>query len=242
MIRIILCDDDEIFLQKLYNRISSILNQNSLKNKIHAFRSMEEISTQILSSADIAFLDVDYSGKNYNGMDIARKLRSLRKDTVIIFVTNFIEYAPEGYEVQAFRYILKRELDSELEPYLRQAVQHLNRHREKLKIQVNGEYIDLIVEDILYMEVLQHNVTIYVNQPSQQTPRAYKVYASLSELEQKTISLGFIRVHKSYLVNMRRIIKFQCREVTLDNGTILRVSEKNYAENKKKYLLWKGQQ
>ncbi len=71
---------------------------------------MEEISTQILSSADIAFLDVDYSGKNYNGMDIARKLRSLRKDTVIIFVTNFIEYAPEGYEVQAFRYILKREI------------------------------------------------------------------------------------------------------------------------------------
>ena len=48
------------------------------------------------------------------------------------------------------------------------------------------------------------------------------------------------RTNKSYLVNMRRIKKYQCNEAELDNGQILRVSEKNYAENKKRYLLWKG--
>ena len=47
---------------------------------------------------------------------------------------------------------------------------------------------------------------------------------------------------ESYLVNMKHLKKFQCREATLDNGMILRVGEKSYAENKQKFLLWKGWQ
>lgn len=241
MIRVLICDDDPDFLQYLYEEIDAVLRASEIRYKLHRFQYMEQISDQMLSSCDIAFLDVDYNARSYTGMDIARKLRAFRKDAIILFVTNFIEYAPEGYEVQAFRYILKRNLKGELAPYIRQAIAQLNTSRETVKIQISGEFIDLPIEDVLYMEVLQHNVTLYVRKGGGGScVKSYVVYSSLSEMEEQLSQRGFLRIHKSYLVNMRRIAKFQSKAAVLDNGTTLRVSEKSYAENKKKYLLWKG--
>lgn len=238
MIRVLICDDDALFLDSLYDSVAAFLDDKQVKAKLHKFQFLEEISDQMMASCDIAFLDIDYNARNYTGMDIARRLRQFRKDAIIIFVTNFIEYAPEGYEVQAFRYILKRNLQSELKLYLQQAIDQLNTSRETVKIQVNGEYIDLPIENVLYMEVMQHNVTVYVRKGK--SVKSYEIYSSLSELEERLADRGFLRIHKSILVNLRRITKFQSKAAVLDNGTTLRVSEKGYAENKKKYLLWKG--
>lgn len=238
MIRVLICDDDALFLDSLYDSVAAFLDNKQVKAKLHKFQFLEEISDQMMSSCDIAFLDIDYNARNYTGMDIARRLRQFRKDAIIIFVTNFIEYAPEGYEVQAFRYILKRNLQSELKLYLQQAIDQLNTSRETVKIQVNGEYIDLPIENVLYMEVMQHNVTVYVRKGK--SVKSYEIYSSLSDLEERLADRGFLRIHKSILVNLRRITKFQSKAAVLDNGTTLRVSEKGYAENKKKYLLWKG--
>ena len=139
MIRVLICDDDPLFLDSLYNAVVGLLSEKEIRSKVHKLQFMEEISDQMMASCDIAFLDVDYNAKNYTGMDIARRLRQFRKDAIIIFVTNFIEYAPEGYEVQAFRYILKRNLQSELKLYLQQALDQLNTSRETIKIQLHFE-------------------------------------------------------------------------------------------------------
>ena len=221
--------------------IERILRDADRKAKIYTFTDAASVSEQILSGCDIALLDIDFDGAEYNGMDIARKLRSLRSDTVIIFVTNFIEYAPEGYEVQAFRYILKRDLEADLKVVLPLALKQLN--QETLPIQVNGEIIKVPLDDILYLEVQQHNVTVVTRRLTpDRKPKEYCFYATLSDLEGRLEPLGFLRIHKSYLVNMKHLKKFQCREATLDNGMILRVGEKSYAENKQKFLLWKGWQ
>ena len=241
MISILICDDDITIVEEMHLFIERILRDADRKAKIYTFTDAASVSEQILSGCDIALLDIDFDGAEYNGMDIARKLRSLRSDTVIIFVTNFIEYAPEGYEVQAFRYILKRDLEADLKVVLPLALKQLS--QETLPIQVNGEIIKVPLDDILYLEVQQHNVTVVTRRLTpDRKPKEYCFYATLSDLEGRLEPLGFLRIHKSYLVNMKHLKKFQCREATLDNGMILRVGEKSYAENKQKFLLWKGWQ
>lgn len=196
-----------------------------------------------MSSCDIAFLDIDFESEEYNGLDIARRLRKFRDDSIIIFVTNFIEYAPEGYEVHAFRYILKSKFESDIEPYFEQAINQIHQQKKTVKIQVNGEIIDLHMDSILYFEVQQHNITAYIQKNAlRKEINAYNFYGSLSTLELRLEPQGFLRIHKSFLVNMRHLKKFQCREAVLDNGISLRVGEKGYAENKRKYLIWKGWQ
>ena len=239
MLSILICDDDMPMIDSMRSIVESVLTETDKKARIQTFTDASCISDHLLSRCDIALLDIDFDGADYNGMDVARRLRTLRCDAVIIFVTNFIEYAPEGYEVQAFRYVLKRDINIDLKPNLLLALKNLN--KETLPIQVNGEIMNLHLDDILYLEVRQHNVTAVMQQQTDEKKQMeYNFYASLSELEKRLESLGFLRIHKSYLVNMKHLKKFQCKEATLDDGTTLRVGEKSYAENKRKYLLWKG--
>lgn len=241
MIRIIICDDDENFLIRLQYAITDTLHRMDIAAKIHIYTCAEKIGDPILSSCDIAFLDVDFANSQYNGLDIARKLRSVRKDSIIIFVTNFIEYAPDGYEVQAFRYMLKLDIEQKLQEYLRLAITQLHSISETLKIKINGEIIDIPLNAVLYIESQLRMVMIHVQRgENSMNAKTYSCYATLSDLETQLESKGFLRIHKSYLVNMAHLKRFQCKEAVLDNGATLRVSEQNYAQQKKKYLFWKG--
>lgn len=241
MLSILICDDDDGMIDTMRSIVESVLQKSGKKTRIHTCTDASLVSDQLLSGCDIALLDIDLEEASYNGMDVARRMRTLRSDTVIIFVTNFIEYAPEGYEVQAFRYILKRDLHTDLKAVLPLALKQLN--QETLPIQLSGEIIRVPLDDILYLEVQQHNVTVVTRKLTpEQKQKEYTFYAALSDLEERLEPLGFLRIHKSYLVNMKHLKKFQCREATLDNGMTLRVGEKSYSENKQKFLLWKGWQ
>jgi DNA-binding LytR/AlgR family response regulator len=235
-IRVLICDDNRESLDVIRQKAAEIFAKLNIQGKFDLYSTCESVSEDSLNNCDIALLDVDFEGQTSNGIDLARKVRQVNKRAVILFITNFIEYAPEGYEVQAFRYILKRDLDTVLGRYLMEAMELLSDSWDCLRLDYRGELLELPFDSILYLEVLGHSVSIVTE------GETYTLSASLSSFEQELENHGFLRVHKSYLVNMRHIKKFQCRELTLDNGTAIRVSEKSYAEQKRKYLLWKGWQ
>lgn len=239
MVSVLICDDEANFGIKMKAIVDRILSEVQIKAKVQTFSNPNLLTNIILSGCDIALLDIDYEDDSCNGMDIAKRIRFLGSNAIIVFVTNYIEYAPEGYEVNAFRYVLKKNLVEELRAALFAALQHLN--EETLKIQINGEFFEILLDDLLYLEVQQHSVTAHLREKTGNgEPRKYTFYGVLSELEEQLEPHGFLRIHKSYLVNMKYLKKFQCREARLDNGMLLRVGEKSYAENKRKYLLWKG--
>jgi len=238
MIKILICDDDSRFAQQLGGQIRTVLQTLNKAAQIHTAQWAEQIPEALLENCDIAFLDIDFTGKNYTGIDIARHLRSKQNSTVIIFVTNFPEYAPEGYEVHAFRYLLKSSVAAKLPTYLTQALEQLESAAQTLQISLSGDTVRVPIENIAYIEAQLHEVALYLLNGGSNP--AYRFYASISALEETLAPQGFLRIHKSYLVNMRHISKYQCKEAELSDGTKLRVSEKNYAQQKKQYLLWKG--
>ena len=242
MIRIVICDDNQPFMESLRAEIRAILSRHKIEAVIYTYENAETIPEHLLTTSDIFFLDIDFPGKHYTGIDIARKIRQTRENSVLVFVTNFIEYAPEGYEVQAFRYLLKRDIHNKLEQCLLQSLKKLHTEQETMQINISGEILTLPLVEILYIESQGHLAIIHVTRKGSQTEKTYRFYSSLTSLEQQLSAQGFLRIQKSYLVNMRRIQKYQCNEAILDNGTRLKVSEKNYAEQKRQYLLWKGRQ
>lgn len=238
MLRMLLADDDPVFLSKLERLLTQYAAQQQRKVWIDAY-PRDDLSGFVLQSYDIAFLDIDFGDRRGAGIDLARRLRQKRNDAILIFVTNYVEYAPEGYELRAFRYLLKTDIDMKLEAYFSQAAEQFAAKREILPIQTGGEMRNLTVDEILYLESDKHTVRIYMLSSS---AGPYSCYASLQSFEEKLQSLGFLRVQKSYLVNMRHIKKLQCSEVIMENGLTLPVSGKNYSEIKRAYLLWKGAQ
>ena len=238
MLRILLADDDPVFLSRMEHLLMQYAAQRQLNIQIGSY-TRDDISSFILQSYDLAFLDIDFGNRRGAGIDLARRIRQKRNDTIIIFVTSYVEYAPEGYELRAFRYLLKTDVDTKLELYFSQAVEHFTTKREVVSIQNNGEIINLAVDDILYLESEKHTVHIHMLCGNFDQ---YSCYSSLQSFEKKLHPLGFLRIQKSYLVNMRHIKKLQCSEVILENGLTLPVSGKNYSEIKRAYLLWKGVQ
>lgn len=238
MLRMLLADDDPVFLSKLERLLTQYAAQQQRKVWIDAY-PRDDLSSFILQPYDIAFLDIDFGNRRGAGIDLARRLRQKRNDAIIIFVTSYVEYAPEGYELRAFRYLLKTDVDAKLEAYCSQAVEHFTAKREVVSIRNNGEIINLAVDDILYLESEKHTVHVYMLCGNFDH---YSCYTSLQSFEEKLQPLGFLRIQKSYLVNMRHIKKLQCSEVIMENGLTLPVSGKNYSEIKRAYLLWKGAQ
>ena len=235
---ILLCDDDPAFLSEVSLQTTNTLDRLGIPFVLHAFTSMEQLSAPVLAACDIALLDVDFEQKRYTGIDIAKKLRSVRKDAVIIFITNYIEYAPEGYEVQAFRYLLKKDLHRRLPEYLQAAALRLKNTRQTFKIKIHGEVIDIPLKQVLYMESQGRKVTVYIKKDS--GIKEYSYYASISTLEKQLADNGFLRIHKSYLVNMRYLKAFRHDKAILSTDILLPVSQKNYAARKQEYLFWKG--
>ena len=233
-IQILLCDDDPAFLVALQEEIRHIFTKLNRNAALSAFSSPGDIPPELLRDCDMAFLDIDFDREDCNGIGIARKLRQVNSRALVFFVTNYIDYAPEGFEVQAFRYILKRDRDQVLERYILQAMETMAQGLEYLRLRDKDQIFDIPLQDISYLEVMDHYVSIHAGD------RDYTLGATLSGMEFNLERHGYLRIHKSYLVNMRHIRKFRSRECLLHDGTSLAVSEKNYSKQKQKYLLWKG--
>ena len=235
-VRILLCDDEPAVLGTLREELLTVFARLHKSAQITAFSSPSLIALEQFAACDLAFLDVDFDTEDCNGIDIARRLRQVNTRALIFFVTNYIDYAPEGYEVQAFRYILKRDLREVLERYIFQAMENLTDGKEYLRLKDRDQVLDLLLEQVSYLEVMDHYVSIHAGQ------KVYTLGTTLSSLEKELEAHGFLRIHKSYLVNMRFVRRFRSRECLLSDGTLLSVSEKNYSQQKQKYLLWKGMQ
>lgn len=119
-INILLCDDDKDFLQRLTEVVTSQPLPPGISACVTKSAHSSAITDRQLSQYQIMFLDIDMDERS--GMDIARRVRELHLDTIIIFVTNYPEFSMEGYEVRAFRYLLKQELQQKLPLYFRDAL------------------------------------------------------------------------------------------------------------------------
>ncbi len=233
---IIICDDDTVFLKEFQRELYRILKKININVEIKMYNVPADIPEDVLRSCLMVFFDIDFEKEEENGIAAARRLRSVNKTALLFFVTNYIEYAPEGFEVRAFRYILKRDMTEVLERYMLQAMEQLAEEREYLQLYEQDRTIDIPLKNIRYMEVVNHYVSIYTEE------RACILNTTLSNFEKELDRHGFLRVHKSYLVNMSFIRKFRSRECVLLDETVIPVGEKNYPEQKQKYLRYKGTQ
>lgn len=232
--RLLVCDDDKITVQKISNLISSHCQSKGRFPTI--LESTDPKSVDITKEFDVAFLDIDMP--QMSGIELARRLHNLQSNTIIIFITNFIQYAPEGYEVGAFRYLMKDQISEKLIGYFDLAIKERTKRLRVVTIEINGEHIDVPISHILYMESNARIITMHLTGNSRSI---YQFYGNMSDLEQKFEIMGFLRVHKSYLVNMEYIEVFQCKKLELKNGIRIPSSERKYSELKQHYLKWEAE-
>lgn len=237
IINILLCDDDNDFLHGLAKIVSQQPLPKGASIEIIKNSHPASLSDRQLSQYRIMFLDIDMPERS--GMDIARRVRELHLDTIIIFVTNYPQFSLEGYEVRAFRYLLKQEMEQKLPAYFRDALSEISHGEKGLSFSVNAESYYVPYSDIIYLGSDQRVIYLYTVKPLRSGDH---FYGKMEDLARELEPEGFLRIQKSYLVNMAHIRKLNYDRVILSNGKELSVSRKGYSQIKIQYLAWKSKQ
>ena len=162
--RILVCDDDAAFAGQLAEKIEAIVKPQMPRSAVNCATDAAQLRALPLAKYDLAFLDIDMGP--LNGVDLARRLHELRPDMLLIFVTNYVEYSLQGYEVQAFRYLLKAEMPQKLERYVQQALTAYRKTRDTVRIFCDGEDVELQPQQILYAEMSARKVCLHLQGPT----------------------------------------------------------------------------
>lgn len=235
MLNIVVCDVDSKFLDTLEEKIETYLSKDSnLKFQILRFLDVESLLEKDISEIDIIFMGIQL--QTMTGIDAATILRQRSERFVLIFVSNFVEYAPLGYQVSALRYIIKDQLEHFFAEAMAAALSELELHSNKINLKFIGcAEKEISTDKIIYIESNLHKVHFRLTN----SDHSLYLYDTLNQMQHKLAQDHFIRIHQSYLVNLKHLIEVKNYKATLTQGIELPISQRLFSKVKQQLLVYK---
>lgn len=232
---IAICDDSISFLKIFEKKLKQHAALCDISVNLRIFTNPDRLYNETLSDTQVVFLDIEMP--QLNGLELAGQLRQRYPELLIVFLTSFIEYAPAGYRVNAFRYILKKELEQELPQVMDDIATKMQENGSMIDLPTRDRTLEIAKKDVLYFEgTPQRSVLAYTRMGA--SPIVCR--GKLADFDLAYSSCGFLRLQKSYLANMDHILKIRNYIAVISNGTELKVSERRYAEVCKAFLMWRS--
>lgn len=141
MIRVAVCEDEEVLLNQLENWVRVILDRHSIQSHIESYVNSSALLAR--DAFDILLLDIEM--KPLSGMELAKKLRVRGDESKLIFITAYPQYAVEAYDVQAFHYLVKPVDIERLEKVLLQVCSSLQKeHQQAIAIRQEAGFVGFL--------------------------------------------------------------------------------------------------
>ena len=228
MIRCLAIDDEPLALQQLVayiNKVPFLELATQCQSALEARKFLES------DTVDAIFCDINMP--DLNGMDF---VKSLVSPPLIVFTTAYSEYAVEGFKVNAVDYLLKpfglqdfqraaNRLQERLEGKGQTKVQD-----EVLYLKTDYRVVKVTVDDIRYIEGMSEYLKVWVEGEA----KPIITLLAMKKLEER-LPAHFMRIHRSYIVNLNKIQEVNKNRVILDAQTNLPVGEL-YKEAFQNYL------
>ena len=212
MIRAIAIDDEPLALMVIENYCA----RNSHIDLVKTFSNLKDAQKYINQfPIDLMFLDIQIS--RTNGMDF---YKNSEKKIPVIFTTAFAEYALDGFNVSALDYLLKPIEYERFEEAINKAVlilvdKKLAEDSDYLTIRADYKLNKILYDDILFIEGLDDYVKIHLIDNKKITARI-----SMKSILEKLPEKLFIRVHRSFIVPLKKIKSIQNKVLYLNNQEI----------------------
>lgn len=222
--KIAICDDEEIFSLKLQEYLENYYK--SIDLIIDKFKSGEDFikkCTNMDYGYDLVFLDIEMG--QLDGIETAKKLREYNKDIIIIFLTSHIEFATYGYEVNAFRFLIKPIQETKLKNALLDVQSEIDANK-KIIIKDKDREILLRYTDIVYVEAQNVNINICTMNEK------FLIRKTLRKIEEELKGPTFFKCHRSYIVNLAFIADYDNKIITMENGEKINLSRNKFLDFK----------
>lgn len=218
--KIAICDDNKAQIEFLSAAVLHWGEKRDIHPQIFTFENGESFLFQYTEdkSFDILLLDIEMG--QLNGVQLAKTIRRENKEVQIIFITGYMDYISDGYDVEALHYLLKPVSEEKLGSVLDRAAERLQDKKKSLFINTGDEMVRIPLYTIRFIEVRQNYVTIHADME-------YTLKKTLRELEQ-SLDSSFFRTGRSYIVNLQFIQKVTKTDVFLKDGSVIPLSRRLY--------------
>lgn len=211
MIKAIAIDDEPLALTIIEHLCKTASNLSLLQTFTDQDEAIDYLSKH---SIDILFLDIQMPQKN--GIDFYKTL-PIEKKPAVIFTTAYQEYAIDGFEVNAIDYLLKPIDQNRFEKAIEKALWWLQKEgvnplENSITIRADYKNNNIILEDIQYIEGLDDYVQIYLENKPKLVARM-----SMKNMIELLPSDYFIRIHRSYIVPIKKIETFDSKQISIQN-------------------------
>jgi DNA-binding LytR/AlgR family response regulator len=220
--RVAICDDEVRCVENLRVLLADYAKrQDNLPLKIETYPSGDAFCRHFaMGKFDIVFLDVSMA--EIDGFEVARRIRSLDLDVLVVFITYLEEYMSKSFSVAASDYLVKPVSQTDFDTTLAR-LRMLLAHRRTSVYTVHlkgGGDKTIHLSNIFYLASNKHYIHAVTSEGE------FDYIGKLSDEEEKLAREQFIRTHQSYLVNMAHIFIIFDDHVSLKDGTELPVSRK----------------
>ena len=194
--RIAVCDDHASDLERISYYVSRFVAENLLEAEIECFSKAEQMLLKYRKNPyDLLLLDIYMNGQS--GVEAAEALRKAGSGCEIIFITNSLDHALDGYRLKAMEYLVKPVSWDEAEQALRRCCSRFADSSRYIEIKCGKEIKRLRLCSILWVEVFGHQ-SVFHTSSGELTTRT-----SLDEIEAMLGGLPFFRSSRSYLINFK---------------------------------------
>lgn len=233
MLNICLCDDDVNVLNYYSSRISDLSDKENYAFKIETFRSGESLIFELEDNPNrFNIIIIDILMKNINGIEATKILRKYGYSGIIIFLTSSKEFALDSFRVEPLNYILKNDSDDRFNNIFLKAAEQVYKNSNKNIIILSKPQSKVInLDTIIYMESLNKKVILH-----KISGEADEVNCVFKDIYEKVREHGFIRCHKSYIVNIKYVKTFNKLECRLQRDFIIPIGRK-YSKDFRRILL-----
>lgn len=233
-LRVAICDDDPASISCITDFVYRICGERGLMPDICSYRDGDELVERYAIDTDFLFLDVEMP--LLDGIQAANMIRERDSHVIIVFMSNYEQYAIRGYQAGAWRYLLKpiewpafcREISLPLDKCSREKDHTLHIKNDK------GVY-SVLIDEIFYLEVnAKKNVVVYTRD------KEIECYQSLTRMAERLDLPNFYRCHNSYLVNMDYIAYVEKDTIRLRSGVEIPLSKHRRKEFMQAFMEYEG--
>ncbi len=213
-----ICDDEFVMREQMMDACSQVISQYNEPIGLEIYTDGNQV---LEADIDILILDIEMS--EMDGISVKNDFQRRNKGTIIIFATSHDEMMSEAFGVNVMGFISKKNIKEQLPTMLHSAIKRV----------MQNTYIEGIdSRNICYIEA-DHMYNVLHTTDGGQT----SVRMSSMELEDRLSSIGFARVHRTYIVNFEYVDKIKDKVIVVA-GEEIPISNRLYSKVKKEYQMY----
>lgn len=232
-IKVAMCDDNTKTLPIIAGAARSAFHDRGVDIDLALFTSGEKLLASMEQTRyQLILLDIEMP--RMDGIAVGKKLRAMGNDTKIVFVSEAESRVFESFQVQPLSFVRKSNFLNDITDLVDLYLKTCSREEagENLEVAVRSGVAVVKSKNIRYIEGSGNYQMLYLDGKSE----PMEVKMTMDKLEQMTELLGFIRVHKGFLVNYQYIHRVMPGEIILSDGTRIPIGRSHSGEVKAKFL------